>query len=50
MPKDHYVFFDDMLLAIDKIKKYVRFFSYDSFSEDELRADVQNALLECRDD
>lgn len=37
MPKEYYVFLDDMLVAIDKIKKYVGSLSYDSFCADEMR-------------
>jgi len=46
MPKDYYVFFDDMLVAIDKIKRYVSSLSYDSFFEDEMRVDAVLRNLE----
>lgn len=46
MPKDYYVFLDDMLVAIDKIKKYVDSLSYDSFSADEMRIDAVLRNLE----
>ncbi|WP_407283211.1 DUF86 domain-containing protein [Methanolobus sp. WCC1] len=46
MPRDYYVFFDDMLLAIDKIERYVSSLSYDSFSEDEMRIDAVLRNLE----
>ncbi len=46
MPKDYYVFFDDMLVAIDKIKKYVDSLSYEHFSADEMRIDAVLRNLE----
>lgn len=46
MPKDPYVFFEDMLDSIVKIQKYTAYTSFEEFSEDEMRIDAVLRNLE----
>ncbi|KXS43390.1 DUF86 domain-containing protein [Methanolobus zinderi] len=46
MPRDYLVFFEDMLIAINKIKRYSANLSFEEFSKDEMRIDAVVRNLE----
>jgi len=46
MPEDYSVFIEDILVSIEKVQRYVKCFSFEEFSLDEMRIDAVLRNLE----